>query len=385
MVRGVHLVAVAVALVDHAASPYAARRRGPGREVARVGAQPHGAAHVHHALLLGQQVDHRVRRGRVELRGVRAHQAAHVPGELDHRALQAQAEPQERDPAARGRTGWPRSCPPRRGRRTRRGPGSRPPPPGPRRRSPAISSSEAIQVSSTLAPWWNPPCLQRLDHREVGVLEVHVLADDGDVHRRRPPDGPGRPGLATPSDRARRPAGAAGGPGGRRGPRRAGSAGPRRSNRRRCAEITARVSTSHSSEIFSFRCRVIGPVRPAHDHVGLDTDRPKLPHGVLGRLGLQLAGRADERHQGDVDERHVLAARPRCGAGGWPPGTGRLSMSPTVPPTSTTHDVGVLGRGELADPVLDLVGDVGDDLDGLAQELAPALLGDDASGRPRPW
>ena len=64
---------------------------------------------------------------------------------------------------------------------------------------------------------------------------------------------------------------------------------------------------------------------------------------------------------------------------------GSDSMSPTVPPISTICEVGVLRLGEGADPLLDLVGDVGDDLHGLAQVVAPALLGEDRSSRPRRW
>ena len=50
-------------------------------------------------------------------------------------------------------------------------------------------------------------------------------------------------------------------------------------------------------------------------------------------------------------------------------------MSPTVPPISTIGNVAV--GGDLAHGVLDLVGDVGDDLDGLAEVVAATLLGDD--------
>ena len=50
------------------------------------------------------------------------------------------------------------------------------------------------------------------------------------------------------------------------------------------------------------------PVGPADDGVGLDTDRPERGHGVLGRLGLELAGRPDVGHQGDVEEEAVVPA-----------------------------------------------------------------------------
>ena len=54
------------------------------------------------------------------------------------------------------------------------------------------------------------------------------------------------------------------------------------------------------------------------------------------------------------------------------------SMSPTVPPISVmiTSGCGVLGRLQ-AHASLDLVGDVRDDLHGVAEVLAAPLLGDD--------
>ena len=52
-------------------------------------------------------------------------------------------------------------------------------------------------------------------------------------------------------------------------------------------------------------------------------------------------------------------------------------MSPTVPPTSTMTHVRVAVARDARDPLLDLVGDVRDDLDGAAEVVAAALLGDD--------
>src|SRR5690606_14945488 len=60
-------------------------------------AQAHGASLVGDGLLLVEQADHRVRCVLAELRGVRAFEAYHVPGELDRRALHAQADAEERD------------------------------------------------------------------------------------------------------------------------------------------------------------------------------------------------------------------------------------------------------------------------------------------------
>ena len=74
------------------------------------------------------------------------------------------------------------------------------------------------------------------------------------------------------------------------------------------AVTTASWSTSHISEIFFLIAVGQLPVGAADDRVGLDTDRAERGHGVLGRLGLQLAGRADVGHQRDVQEEAVVAA-----------------------------------------------------------------------------
>ena len=49
-------------------------------------------------------------------------------------------------------------------------------------------------------------------------------------------------------------------------------------------------------------------IGPAEQDVGLDADRAQVADAVLRRLGLQLAGGADERHQRQVDVERVLAA-----------------------------------------------------------------------------
>src|SRR2546427_4889921 len=91
----VDLVAMAVALLDDAL-PVQARREAPLPEDDRIEAQAHRAALVGDGPLLRQEVDDPVRRLRIDLRGVRAGEAAHVPRVLDHRALHAQADPEVR-------------------------------------------------------------------------------------------------------------------------------------------------------------------------------------------------------------------------------------------------------------------------------------------------
>src|SRR6266498_4795004 len=95
MVGRVDLVAVPVTLV-HDLLPVGCRGPGPRHQVAGLCPQAHRATEVGDVLLLGQEIDHRVRGRRVELRGVRALEATHVLCVLDDRALQAQAQAEER-------------------------------------------------------------------------------------------------------------------------------------------------------------------------------------------------------------------------------------------------------------------------------------------------
>jgi hypothetical protein len=111
------------------------------------------------------------------------------------------------------------------------------------------------------------------------------------------------------------------------------------------------------------------------DHVGLDPDPAKLLDRVLGGFRLQLAGRGEGRQQGHVDVQDV-----------GPPDVlahlaDRLEERQAFdvadgPADLHDHDVRIAVAGHPPDPFLDLVRDVGDDLDGPAEVVAPALLGD---------
>ena len=117
-----------------------------------------------------------------------------------------------------------------------------------------------------------------------------------------------------------------------------------------------------------------GLLAPANEDVGLDPDLHELAHRMLGRLGLELAGGGDEGHQGEVDDErvvppHLLAELPD-----------RLEERQRFDVADGAADLGdhhVVSRSGAADGVLDLVGDVRDDLHGAAQVLAPPLLVDD--------
>jgi hypothetical protein len=117
-------------------------------------------------------------------------------------------------------------------------------------------------------------------------------------------------------------------------------------------------------------------VGAADQRVGLDADAAQRGHRVLGRLGLQLAGRRDVRDQRDVQEEAVVTADlvPHLARG--------LEERQGLDVTDRAADLGdddvdpvrPLATGH--DPRLDLVGDVRDDLHGVAQVLPAPLLGD---------
>ena len=116
------------------------------------------------------------------------------------------------------------------------------------------------------------------------------------------------------------------------------------------------------------------------DRVGLDADRAERGDGVLGRLGLQLARRADVGHQGDVEEEAVVAADVLAHLAGGLEERQRLDVADGAADLGDHHvdprRTAVAAHGE--DPFLDLVGDVGDHLDGVAEVVAATLLGDHA-------
>ena len=118
------------------------------------------------------------------------------------------------------------------------------------------------------------------------------------------------------------------------------------------------------------------PVGAADDRVGLDADAAQRGHRVLGRLGLQLAGRADVGQQRDVQEEAAVPADLV------PDLADRLQERQRLDVADGAADLGDhhvdVGPGHLQDPRLDLVGDVRDDLDGVAEVLAAPLLGDHA-------
>src|SRR5579871_3034197 len=117
-----------------------------------------------------------------------------------------------------------------------------------------------------------------------------------------------------------------------------------------------------------------GTVAAAEEDVGLDTDGEHLFDRVLGGLGLEFLRGGDPGDEGDVDEDGVVAAEVLAHlADGFEEGEGF-----DVAYRAADLDDGDVAVGrDLAHGIFDLVGDVGDDLDGLAEVVAATLFGDD--------
>ncbi len=137
----------------------------------------------------------------------------------------------------------------------------------------------------------------------------------------------------------------------------------------------------HVAEVRDLALQVLRDrlVAPADDDVGLDTPAAQLGHRVLRRLGLLLAGH-QVRHQREVHVTDVLAADVTAELADRLDEGDDLDVAHRAADLDD-HDVDVV-VGQEAHPVLDLVGDVGDDLDGAAEEIAPPLLLDDRAVDP---
>jgi hypothetical protein len=112
-------------------------------------------------------------------------------------------------------------------------------------------------------------------------------------------------------------------------------------------------------------------VGAADQQVGLDPDLAELRDGLLRGLRLELAGGLDEGDQRAMQEGHVLAARVVLEL------AQRLEERQALDVAGGAADLGdedVDALAPLEDAVLDLVGDVGDHLDGLAEVVAAAFL-----------
>ena len=102
----------------------------------------------------------------------------------------------------------------------------------------------------------------------------------------------------------------------------------------------------------------------------------QLLDGVLGRLRLQLAGRCERRQERHVDVKDIGPADVLAHL------ANRLEERQALdvadgPADLDDHDIRIAVARDPPDPFLDLVRDVGNDLDRSAEVVAAALLGDD--------
>ena len=111
-----------------------------------------------------------------------------------------------------------------------------------------------------------------------------------------------------------------------------------------------------------------------HDRVGLNTAGAQLGHRMLRRLGLLLTRWTDERHQRHVHVAHVVAADIEAELPNRLEEREDLDVADGAADLGD-HDVDVVVR-ETADTFFDLVRDVGDDLNGTTEVVAPALRRD---------
>ena len=143
----------------------------------------------------------------------------------------------------------------------------------------------------------------------------------------------------------------------------------------RAGDDRARVDVGEERDLVPDVAREL-LVRAADDDVGMDADPAQLVHRVLRRLRLQLAGGLDERDERDVDVDDVL------GADLAPELADRLEERQRLDVADGAADLGDddVGRARLggaADARLDLVRDVRDHLHRRAEEVALALLAQD--------
>jgi len=112
---------------------------------------------------------------------------------------------------------------------------------------------------------------------------------------------------------------------------------------------------------------------PADEHVRRNTDTAQLLDGVLRRFGLELFGYLDIRDQGHVDVKDIVLF-----VGVFHLADRFIKRKPFDIPDGSAQfdDQDIVASACRFDTVFDLVDDVGDDLDRLAQVIPLTLFGD---------
>ncbi len=369
----VELIAVAVPLGDPERA-IAAGHGGVRPDAAGPGAEPKRAALVDIFALAGHEVDDLVFTELIELPGVCARDPCDVAGKLNHRHLHAEADAEIGNTALPGilcgenhplHTAAAEAA----GDEDARRAGERFADVLRRQRlgvDPADIHMRIICVTRVA---------QGLSHGEIGVLQLDVFPDerDGDLtpggldllHHRLPLPEVGR-GAGEPKPAADR-------------------LGETRTlqHQRRLIEAVQRAVFDHAvgphvaeqGDLLKDRA-LQRLVTAQDDDVRVDAHALQFLDGVLGGLGLVLVGAGEIGHQRHMDEETVfpsdlqghLARRLQKGLA--------LDVADGAADLGDDH-VRLRLPADAVDELLDLVGDVGDDLHRGAQVLAPALLVED--------
>ena len=142
---------------------------------------------------------------------------------------------------------------------------------------------------------------------------------------------------------------------------------------RSSAEITASSCTLHCSAILRRASGGIEPIGAAQQQIRLNADAAQLAHRMLGRLGLQLAGRRQIGHQRQVHVGDAIAPELEAELADRLEERQALDVADRAADLAQ-HEVGV--ADVLEDELLDPVGDVRHDLHRAAQVVAVALAGE---------
>src|SRR5215467_6274511 len=381
LVAGVDLVAVPVALGNLGGAVVNLRYPAAALKDGRIGAKPHGAAEIavdtaglEFVALhpLGHQTDHRFG-GRTEFGRVCFLDAAEVARRFDHGHLHSKANPEIWHLAlARELYGPDFSL-------------SAALAEAARDQNAVHVLEERCRILALEHLGFDPiefdadlvgdaAMGERLDQRLIGVLEAGIFADDGNRHIAfritdalvdQPPareiglalrlDSEGREHLAVE-------------------PRLMIGLG-HRVDIVRVARFDHRALT-HVAEQRELRPLAVGdrPVGAAQQDVGLDADRAQFLNRVLGRLGLEFARAGDERQQRQVDVDGVVPGQLIAEL------PDRLEEWQAFDVADRAADLAqdkIVALVAFADEILDRIGDVGNHLDGGAEIIAAALLGED--------
>ena len=380
-VLGIELVAVPVSFGDSPAPVGGGRPRALDED-RRLGPESHRAPLVHDRVLLVHEADHGVGCVAVELGRVGGREARHVPGHVDHRALHPQADAEEGQPPLAGEPDRLHLAldaaltePARHEQAVEAGEEPLRPLP--------LDVLTLDWLHADLRPVGDATVVEGLVDALVGVAVLGVLANQRDRHLVL--------GIPQPMEDVV--------PLLEVGWRRLDAEPPQDDlvdaiRLQRQGHLVDRkvlvTLLDHGVERHVAKERdllavgdVEAPFGAADEDVRLDTDLAEDAHRVLGGLGLQFAGGLEVGHEREVDEDAVFPAHLHRDL------ADRLQERQALDVAHRAADLGDrdidVGRRQLRDDLLDLVGDVGDHLYRLAEELAPPFLVDhrevDLAGR----